>query len=126
MLFDPDAIRARANNDPEFTMAARYWNMTIRLDVGEAPYMIEIRDGRITGFVALDPEQAARLGHDVRVSAPADDWREFLRPVPRPFFQDLVAAAEREHFEFEAGDHFHFLAYYPAARRLFELMRAER
>ncbi len=126
MLFDPDRVRARANDDPEFTLAARHWNMTIRLDVGEAPYMLEIRDGRITGFVAIDSAHAARLGHDVRIAAPARDWREFLRPVPRPFFQDLFAALEREHFEFQANDPFHFMAYYPAARRLFELMRAER
>lgn len=126
MLFDPERVRALANADPEFTLAARAWNMTVRLDVGDAPYVLEIRDGRIAGFVALDSAQAARLGHDVRIAAPVEDWRQFLRPIPRPFFQDLFAALEREHFEFEASDPFHFMAYYPAARRLFELMRAQR
>ena len=126
MLFDPERVRARANDDPEFTMAARFWNVTLRLDVGETPYLLEIRDGRIAGFVALGAEQAARLGYDTRITAPAGEWAEFLRPAPRPFFQDLFAALEREHFHLEANDSFHFMAYYPAARRLFEIMRAER
>ncbi len=123
MLFDPERVRARANDDPEFTIAARDWNMKLRIDVGDTPYVVEIRDGRITSFAAVDSAQASRVRHDALIAAPIDDWREFLRPAPRPFFQDLFAALEREHFRLEAGDPFHFLAYYPAARRLFDIMR---
>ena len=42
--------------------------------------------------------------------------------APRPFYQDLYAATIHHGFT-AAGNRTHFCAYYPALRRLVELMR---
>ena len=45
--------------------------------------------------------------------------------MPKPFYQDLYAATIHHGFSV-AGDTLDYCAYYPALRRLIELMRAER
>ena len=116
-LFDSDAITSAANADGEFKLAARLWNADIRFDVGSDIYLMRMRDGRISEFARNNGAQ-----YDVKISAPEDDWRELLRPVPNAFYQDLMAAMTRHGFRVE-GDLLAFNPYYRATNRLFELMR---
>jgi hypothetical protein len=116
-LFDPNAITSAANSDAEFKLAARLWNADLRFEVGAESYLMRMRDGRISDFSKADVSQ-----WDVKISAPEHDWRELLKPVPRPFYQDLMAAMTRQGFKLE-GDLLGFNPYYRATCRLFELMR---
>lgn len=116
-LFDTTAIAASANSDSEFTLAARLWNADIRLEVGSDAYLLRIREGRIGEFSKANPSK-----WDAKISAPESDWRELLRPTPKPFYQDLMAAMTRQNFKLE-GDMLGFNPYYRAICRLFELMR---
>jgi hypothetical protein len=121
-LFDTAAIAAAANGDGEFKLAARLWSTDLRFDVGDDSYILRMRDGRIAEFAPLD-SSAAQKAHAVTwISAPLSDWRELLRPIPKPFFQDLMAAVTRQDFKIE-GDLTGFNPYYRATCRLFELMR---
>lgn len=121
-LFDTRAVIEAANGDGEFKIAARLWNSTVRLDAGERAFALRVRDGRIEGFDPLNGPAATTAHWDVRIAAPESDWRELLRPVPKPFFQDLMAAIWRQDFRVE-GDLVGFFPYYRAINRLFELMR---
>lgn len=121
-LFDASALVRIANADGEFQLAARLWNADVRLDVGDDGYLLRLREGRITEFARLDAARLAAVKADVRISAPLTDWQELLKPVPKPFYQDLMAAISRQNFMLE-GDLVGFHPYYRATSRLFELMR---
>ncbi len=116
--FDPARVMAAANADGEFLLAARFWTAGVALEVGERRYLLRLEDGRVAAFEAAVDAQAP----DVRIAAPAEAWDEMLSPVPRPFYHDLFAASVRSGFTFQAG--VDGLAYYPALRRLVEIMRA--
>ncbi len=117
--FDCSSIMAAANADPEFRIAARFWTARLRLDVGDARHILRIADGRVSDFSpAAEPNGAL----DMTVSAPAADWDELLAPIPKPFYQDLFAAAATGRFLLVPTDVTTF-AYYPALRRLIEIMR---
>ena len=115
-------IEARANADPEFELAARFCDAVLRLEEGDAAHRIEIREGRIAAVHPADPAQMMWQGWDVVIAAPASDWKRFLEPVPKPFFNDLWGACFRHDFRI-GGNIELFHQYYPALRRLFDLMR---
>jgi hypothetical protein len=119
-MFDADRVRELANQDGEFAIAARLWDATIGIDAGDTPHVLEIRGGRIVRF---ERDQGRAANCDFRIAAPADEWAEMLTPVPHAFFHDLFAAMSREHFTIE-GDLMPMFPYYPALRRLVEIMRA--
>jgi hypothetical protein len=119
-LFDPHVASAAANGDAEFKLAARFWTATLRLDVGDQPYLLKLRDGVMASFNPVTPPEAGK--HDLNIAAPESDWRELLQPVPRPFYQDLMAARLRHNFTVE-GDLLGFNPYYRAFNRLIQLMR---
>ena len=122
-MFNESRIPQAANSDAEFQLAARFWNGAIRLDAGDTTYLLKVREGRVAAFAVAGPSEAEEF--DVRISAPREDWDELLRPVPRPFYQDLMAAVWRQGFKLE-GDLLGFAPYYQAMNRLFELMRTPR
>ncbi len=120
-FFDGPASAKAANDDGEFKLAARLWNADVRLEAGDDAYVVRVRDGRVIEFAPVDASNGA-ASHDVCISAPQNDWRELLRPAPKPFYQDLMAAVSRQNFKIQ-GDVVGFYPYYRAINRLFELMR---
>ncbi len=119
MPFESAQIPQRLNDDPEFALCARYWTGAVRLRVGEHGWMLRITDGRVTGFDSAEAELAPG---DIEVSAPEEAWRTFLQAIPPPFYHDLVAASLHHEFGI-GGDMETFFAYYPAIRRLFDVLR---
>ena len=114
-LFDLDAIPDAANLDEEFRLAARFWDTTLALEAESESARLEIREGRIA---AATPSGSAA----VTVRGRDGDWRELLAPVPRPFYQDLWGAMTHHGMTLE-GEVEGVWAYYPALRRLLELLR---
>jgi len=121
-LADPARLQAGANADPEFCLAARYWNATLSLESPSSALRVEIADGH----VASCRESAAGQGATITVVASDDGWRQFLAPVPRPFYQDLLGGCVQHHGFTVAGDMLALSAYYQATQRLFAVMRALR
>ena len=121
-LFDCDTVVEAANADGEFKLAARFWNADLRLAADDEAYLMRIRDGRIAGFSQMRGAEAAKAATDVQISGSRNGWQELLRPVPKPFFQDLMSAVSRESFQLE-GDLIAFYPYYRATCRLLEIMR---
>ena len=129
---DEQRVRAAANNDGEFLLQARLWNATVALTQGADTILLTVAQGRIataSSSSAATPDSAAQnlvgAPPDVHISAPPADWDELLRPIPRPFYQDVRAAAVHHGF-LVAGELAHTAAYYPAIRRLIELLREVR
>jgi hypothetical protein len=112
-----DQLADAANLDPEFRLAARLWTTTLRLEADEEALLVRVVDGRITGVETAGTDEG-----EISVRASASEWREFLAPTPRPFYQDLWGAMSHHGFSVD-GDLESLYAYYPAAQRLFALLR---
>jgi hypothetical protein len=105
--------------DPEFILAIRSWSGRVGLAVGDGPVLvIELADGRVRSVGPADPREPV----DIRVSGPERDWRELLAPVPRPFYQDLWGASFRHDLRLDGAEAV-VAAYYPALRRLIDVLR---
>lgn len=76
-----------------------------------------VRGGRVTEVAPAAPAAAARI----RIVATDEGWQQMLRPVPPPFYQDLFGAASRHGVLL--GEPEDVFPYYPALRRLMELLR---
>lgn len=120
-MLDWQRVAARANDDGEFRMHARFWNSTIRLGIGDEKLKVRIDSGEI---VDIEPWFGAVAG-DLAIQAPLDDWEALLQPLPKPFYQDLYPATVHHGFDV-IGDTKNYCAYYPAIRRLIEIMREVR
>ena len=116
---DPTMLQARANADPEFRLAARYWHATLSLESPAGALRVTIADGHITTCEEATPGQPATI----TIVAPDAEWEAFLAPVPRPFYQDLLGGCVQHHGFTVAGDMLSLSAYYQATQRLFALMR---
>jgi hypothetical protein len=115
-------LQEAANNDPEFRIAARFWNSTLRLDMGEAALLVRIREGRVAEVITGRQAFELLIPVNLFISAPAGEWQKFLEPVPKPFYVDLWSASTHHGFKL-GGDMESFYAYYPAVRRLCDILR---
>jgi hypothetical protein len=115
-MLDGAAIAGLAEADGEFRIASRGWSATVELAVDQERVAIRFEGGRAV--------PAAGGAPDVTIAAPRAAWAEMLRPVPRPFYHDLMAARSHEGVVVDSPDpEQHLMAYYPALRRLLELIR---
>ncbi|HVO27669.1 MAG TPA: hypothetical protein VMW56_29010 [Candidatus Margulisiibacteriota bacterium] len=116
-----ESLAQQLDTDGEFRLAARQWTATLRLDVGDESHAIRIEDGRLR---SVTPCEAAR-DCDVFITADRGIWEQMLEPRPRPFYQDLLAAAAH-HGVVLNSDLLEIAPYYPALRRLLEILRESR
>jgi hypothetical protein len=118
---DVEKLKETANNDPEFVVAARFWDATVKFVVGEGKYMVRIEDGKIAS-VDPNPGLMEDWDYDFVVSAAEEEWAKLLEPIPRPFYQALLPATLLHGFDY-GGDFLTFCAYYRALSRMVEIMR---
>lgn len=118
-----DKLQTAANADPEFRIAARFWNTALRLEMGNEALLIRIEKGQIAELLSGHQAFAFLTPVNIVVSAPPADWQKFLARVPQPFYVDLWGAMTHHGFKV-GGDMENLYAYYPAVRRLFDIMRA--
>jgi len=117
-----DRLRDTANNDPEFRIAARFWNSALRFEMGDAVLHLRLVDGRVSEVSRGRPTIELLTPSNLCVAASAEEWQKLLQPIPKPFYADLWSATAHHGFVV-AGDMEMFYAYYPAVRRLIDLMR---
>lgn len=120
-MIDWAALPERVNADPEFRLASRFWTATLRLDVGGRSHALRFEDGVLAQVAPSERDAPA----DAFVRAPESDWEELLAPTPRPFYQDLFGAQMQHGVEL-SPDPLAYAAYYPALRRLVQLLSAAR
>ena len=117
-MLDWQRVKARANGDDEFRIHARFWDSVVKLGVGDASYRMTVASGQIT---EIEP-WFATVACNLATQAPEDDWDALLESIPKPFYQDLYPATVHHGFDV-VGDAQHYCAYFPAIRRLVEIMR---
>jgi hypothetical protein len=116
-----DNLAGRLDGDSEFRVAARHWTASVRLDVGAESHELRIEDGRVRSVIPTSKDSSC----DVFVSAPVEVWDRMLQPTPAPFYQDLFAASLHHGVQMNP-DFLDFAAYYPALRRMLEVLREAR
>ena len=120
-MIDWNTLFERVNGDPEFRLASRHWNAILRLDMGDASHALRFEGGALTEVAPSRADAPA----DVFIGAPEATWDQMLAPVPRPFYQDLTGAALHHGVQLPP-DATAYAAYYPALRRLMQLLGAAR
>lgn len=117
---DPTRLSAAFEADPELMRCARFWTGSLHLGVGAKRFALRFEAGRFAGASRSDSAPEPR---DVEVSAADDEWENLLAPVPKPFYQDVFGAS-LHHPVSLGGDPDTIFAYYPAVRRVIEILRA--
>ena len=111
-------LKTTLEQDPEFWYTTRYWTANVRLSVGDRHHAIRFEDGALAALEPCDADSPS----DVFLAGPEDEWRELLRAEPRPFYQDPFFASVHHGIEINR-DQLAYAAYYPALRRLVEVLR---
>ena len=122
IALDADRIVAALNDDPEFRIMARRWDCRLVVRMGDQPYLIEIRGGevqRLTNRVTIFDAS------DIQIGGPHEGWLELLKETPGPLYQDLFPAVLHKGFTM-TGDLESLFAYYPAVRRMWDVIRQVR
>jgi hypothetical protein len=109
-----------ANSDGEFTLAARLWNGDLVLATPDDAVRIVVAAGKITEASPAPKEASAQI----RIAAPADGWAKMLHSKPEAFYQDLFGAQLHHGFWIQGAIE-DVGPYYPALRRLIELLRGD-
>jgi hypothetical protein len=117
---DLPALAAVLGRDPEFVLHARYLTATVRVVIGESQsFRIVVREGAVA---EIDPVVTPFDSYDIQLAGSEEQWEALLAPVPAAFYQDFYPAMLHHGFRIE-GDMETIMAYYPAIRRLGELLR---
>src|SRR5262245_56118820 len=105
--------------DRELALAARFWHGALHLGVGTSRVAVCFAPDRAP-WVETKPHAVG--ARDVVVEAQPSEWAKRLARVPAPFYQDVFGAA-LHHPVSLGGDMETVYAYYPAVRRVIELLR---
>jgi len=119
---DLAVLRSRLAADRELARCARYFTGALHLGVGDERFAVRFEAGKVMAAGKADAPPGAR---DVALSAAASEWEKLLAPVPPPFYQDPFGAS-LHHPVSLAGDPETLFAYYPALRRVLEILRQEK
>lgn len=74
------------NDDPEIARLGKWFNGTMRIDIGSERYILTVFRGRVEGLL-VNP--IWDKPYDFKIAAPLEVWKESAQPVPRPFYQDI-------------------------------------
>lgn len=116
----PDTLREALNSDSEFRLQARYWDGVLQLQFGDQAHTFRLKDGEVVSIEDTPVPDGTKCS--AIISAPIEDWCEFLQPIPRPVCHELFPASFRHGFELK-GDEDYVWAYYAALRRVGEILR---
>ncbi len=113
-------LPAAANDDGEFRIAARLWDGDVVLVSGDEAVRLTVSAGCITEASSAPANADAQI----RIVGPPQGWAKMLQPLPLPFYQDLYGAQIHHGFAIQGAIET-VGPYYPALRRLIELLRAD-
>ncbi|MFQ5381165.1 MAG: hypothetical protein ACE5EF_06040 [Dehalococcoidia bacterium] len=112
-----ERVANRLATDGEFRLASRYWTGRIILRLPAATISLSLVEG------AVSAQDDLRPGPVLTLSGSGEVWERLLADVPPPGFNDLVPA-RLQGLEME-GDEETLWQYYPALRRLIDVLREE-
>jgi hypothetical protein len=117
-----EKLQAALNADGEFRFAARYWDGALQFGLGDDVLVLRLEGGEVVGVDTTSLEEGTKPG-EVKVKGPLESWVQFLKPYPRPFYQDFYPLYMHHGFEL-GGDQDFLWAYYAALRRSGQVLRS--
>jgi hypothetical protein len=99
-VFWCETLPQKVNVDERLVWRGRHVSTSFLLQVDQAEYVIQILDGRIAS-VKKGPFPIADWVFALRASEAA--WAEFLKPIPKAGFHDMMAMLKLKHLKIE-GD----------------------
>lgn len=102
-----DQLPDRVNADEALVRRGRFLSTRFLIEVGEAQWLIEVREGRI---VSVERGPFVMPSWSFALRAPEGEWLAFWGADPRPGFHDLMALIKRRTLKAE-GDLKVFMAY---------------
>jgi pimeloyl-ACP methyl ester carboxylesterase len=119
MSIFPPELADWCAGDGEFRLLARHWTGRLVLHCEEERFGLQLADGEPSP--SQGPDATANEPGQLSVSAPAEVWRRLLEEIPPPYLNDVMPA---QAFGLTFGGHRETQwQYYPALRRLIELLR---
>lgn len=117
-FLDPALVKATASDDAAFKLSLRFLTGTIRFNVGDESYLLEVREGE---FIDFRVDDGGRGEANVTFTAPTAEWEKLLAPeATAPGYQHLLFSDGRSGIQRE-GDMIEDIA--PFARVLNEFYR---
>ncbi|KWX67592.1 hypothetical protein [Mycobacterium sp. NAZ190054] len=117
---DLHALEHQLRHDPEFVLNSHQLTATIRVIIGTTQsFQIIVGNGSLT---EIDPEVTPFDPYDIQLAGTDEHWTQLLAVIPPAFYQDFYPAMVHHGFRIE-GDMETIMAYYPAIRRLGDLLR---
>ncbi len=103
-------------SDGEFKLAARHWNGSLTLRIGDRALGVIVRDG---------VPEAGSGAHEnaIELSGPSEVWARVLAATPPPYHNDLMAALTTGVGLSLSADPVAYAQYYAAVMRAIELLR---
>ena len=80
------------NEDAALVRRGRFLDVDFLVEVGETPYLVRIREGRVAG---VETGPALPRSWRFAIRAPAEDWARFWEPMPAPSHADIFALTKR-------------------------------
>ncbi len=116
-----DVLREAAAADPELAVVGRWCTLDLALVIGQETIVIRLEEGRICEVL---PNPDIGASWDVTLRGREEDWAAFLRPIPWPFYTDLLAMNSRvTSFSIE-GDRRQFVRHLRALGRIFAIAQS--
>jgi hypothetical protein len=114
------AFQKLVNADEELAVIGTWFTTSFLFQAGDARYVFRVEGGKLVKIVA-EPRFDETWSFALR--APLEHWRNFLKPLPPPLFNELFAMLMRvPGFELE-GDTLVAMQNIRALQRLMSLMR---
>ena len=115
-----ESLREAVAGDAEMGVIGRWCDLDLVLAADDEQVLLLIRAGRIAQIV---PNPDLGASWDVTLRGTLEDWRTYLRPVPPPFYTDLLAMNSRVASFGIEGKRGVFVRHLRALARIFDLAR---
>ena len=110
--------RAAVSDDRELSVIGKWSTLNFALRVNEDVFMVRLREGKVEEVTA-EPDMNDSC--DFTLVGTLEDWKNFLREEPPPFYHDLLAMNVRiPTFSIE-GDLHAFIQHIKTVKRLFQV-----
>ena len=115
-----EALREVVAADAEMGVIGRWCDLDLALAVDGETVLLVIRAGKVAEIL---PAPDLGASWDVTLRGTLEDWRTFLRPVPPPFYTDVLAMNSRVPSFGIEGNRGVFVRHLRALGRIFDLAR---
>ena len=102
-----ESLARLVNDDPAIVRWGRRMNETFMVEVGDTPFLLTVRDGKIE---KVEKGPFAQRSWSFAIRASRECWEKFWQKTPAPGWHDLFGLLRRGEVKFE-GDQRVLMAY---------------